>query len=206
MDVGSYCTLGNNQKIKNQKLEVKNNVPHFLLFNFYFILVKMIKQKHILSLLVLFTWLATTNATCTKEIVYAKDYFTAPEKIYASTDKITVMAAMKKTLEQLGYEIASNDEENGKMTTGWKAVEVDSHYYDLFGRPDYGSTDGAYYQLLVDLNEEGSRLKVLVATKVKTIVGKLHSSGKVEKRVLKQLEDYLRSPQIEMSNVGVRKK
>lgn len=166
----------------------------------------MMPKKQFLCVSIFFLWLATINATCTKEIVFAKDYFTQPEKAYVATDKATAMEALKKTLTKLGYEIASTDEENGKITSGWKPVESDSHYYNLFGSKDFGSSDGAYYQLLVDINEEGSQMKVLVATKVKTVVGRLVSNKIVEKRVLKQMEDFLRPIQIEMSNVGVRRK
>ena len=162
--------------------------------------------NRLFPLFLLLLWLSTTNATCTKEIVFAKDYFTQPEKVYVDTDKTTAMEAIEKTLTKLGYEIINKDEENGKITSGWKPAESDSHYLDLFNRKDFGASDGAYYQLLIDINEEGSRMKVLVATKVKTVVGKLTSNKVIEKRVLTQLEDFLRPAQIEMSNVGVRKK
>lgn len=158
------------------------------------------------TLLLVFVWLATTNATCTKELVFAKDHLTPPEKIYVKTDKNSAMEALKKTLAKLGYEIISADEERGKIVTGWRPVESSSHYFNLFGSKDFGSSDGAYYQLLADINEEGSQMKLLVATKVKTIVGKLETNKVVERRVLKQVEDYLRPPLIEMSNVGVRNK
>ena len=49
-------------------------------------------------------------------------------------------------------------------------------------------------------------IKVTYSPTVKTIVGPLESSGVIEKRLLTQLHDYLRSPQIEMTNVGVKKK
>ena len=76
----------------------------------------------------------------------------------------------------------------------------------FFERRDYGLTDGAYYQLVVDIMEEGSQMKVAVSTTIKSIAGKMKTSGKVEKRILKQLKNYLRAPQIQMTNVGVKKK
>ncbi|MBI2340851.1 MAG: hypothetical protein HYU99_10900 [Deltaproteobacteria bacterium] len=154
----------------------------------------------------LFLWFFSTGQTCTKEIVYGKDYYTLPKHAWFLNDKETVMKAVQRALEHLGYEINNTDEEKGRFITGWRPVEGDSHYYNLFGRRDYGITDGAYYQMTVDLTQEGSQIKVAVGTTVKTIVGKLESAGKVEGRVIAELETYLRPPQIEMTNVGVRKK
>ncbi|MBI4411696.1 MAG: hypothetical protein HY541_04350 [Deltaproteobacteria bacterium] len=154
----------------------------------------------------LFLWLVSTGQTCTKEIVYGKDYYTQPKTAWFSNDKATVMASIQKTLERFGYQIHNIDEEKGRITSGWRPVEGDSHYFNLFGRKDYGISDGAYYRLTVDLAQEGSQVKVAVGTTIKTVVGQLETSGKLERRIIDQLETYLRPPQIEMSNVGVRKK
>lgn len=153
-----------------------------------------------------FYWVSFSGQVCTKEIVYGKDYYTDPQKAYFQNDKSEVFQAVSKTLELYGYEVYNIDESKGRITSGWRPVEVDSHYFDLFGTKDYGSSDSSYYQLLVDLTEEGTQIKVAVATKVKSIVGRLYSSSKIERQIIHQLEDYLRSPQIEMTNVGVRKK
>lgn len=163
------------------------------------------KRVFQISFLILF-WTIFSGQLCTKEIIYAKNYFTQPYKAYFQTDKASVIKAIEKTLDRFGYEIQHLNEEKGSFITSWRPVEGDSHYFNLFGRKDYGMTDGAYYQLTVDTYQEGNQLKVTVGTTVKTIVGKLHSSGKVERKVIAQLNDYLRSPQIEMTNVGVKKK
>ena len=162
--------------------------------------------KTIGALSLLFLWFGSTGKTCTKEIVYGKDYYTQPKTARFSNDQATVMAAVQKTLEQFGYQIHNIDESKWRLTTGWRPVEGDSHYYNLFGHRDYGISDGAYYRLTVDLAQEGSQIKVAVGTTIKTVVGKLETSGKLERRIIDQLETYLRPPQIEMTNVGVRKK
>ncbi len=185
MDGDSFFVVGNNFSEKKDQVIMKRS--------FY-------------SIAILFFWLSFSGQMCTKEIVYSKDFYTTPQKAYFQTEKVELLTTIQTVLERLGYEMQSVDKEKGNMVTGWRPVEGDSHYFDLFGTRDYGTSDGAYYQLLVDVTEEGGNKKVAIATKVKTIVGKLESTGKVEKRILSQLEDLLRSPQIEMSNVGVRKK
>lgn len=156
-------------------------------------------------LLVIF-WTSFSGQLCTKKMVYSKDYYTNPWKAHFDADQASVFKTVEKTLNRFGYELTVKDEVKGSFVAGWRPVEADSHYVNLFDRRDYGVSDGAYYQLTVDLSQEGSRVKVLVATTVKSIVGPLLSSGKVEKRILLQLQDYLRSPQVEMTNVGVEKK
>jgi hypothetical protein len=76
----------------------------------------------------------------------------------------------------------------------------------MFGRKDHGTTDGSYYQLIVDIMPETSRIKMLVSTTVKSITGKIETNEVVERRVIKQVDHLLRSPQIEITNVGVEKK
>lgn len=151
-------------------------------------------------------WFSFSAQLCTKELVYGRDFYTDPVHETFDNDRISVMAASQKVLENLGYEIQVTDESKGELITGWRPVEAESHYLKLFERPDYGAADGAYYQLTVDLTDVNSRMKVAVGTKVKTIVGKLDSSKKVERRFLDQLRDQLRPSLIELTNVGVRKK
>lgn len=154
-----------------------------------------------LGLLVL--WFATTGELCTKAIVYGKDYHTKPYAQLYPYNRETLLEGAKKTLEQQGYGINYVDEAKGQIVSGWRSVEGDSHYYNLFGRKDYGVTDGAYYQMVIDFLTEGSKVRVTASTTTKSIAGRFHSSGKVEKRFHAQLADYLRSPLIEMTNVGV---
>lgn len=161
-------------------------------------------KKALLCVALLGVWMSSTAQMCTKEIVFSKDFYTQPKTALYETDRASVLQAAQKTLEQLGYAINQVDDYRGRIITGWRPVESDSHYANLFERRDYGVSDGAYYQLIVDLSSQGSKIKVAVSTTVKTIAGKLESSGKVEKRILARLDDQLRSPQIHMSNVGVK--
>lgn len=156
-------------------------------------------------LLILF-WTFATAQGCTKVLVYGKNYDTDPRKLIFSNSREDVLAAVKKTLDRHGYQIHYQDEETGRFITGWKSTEAESHYFNLFERKDYGVADGAYYKLVVNVMPENRYQKVLVSTTVKTITGKLESSGKLEAKLLNQMKDYLQAPQIEMTNVGVEKK
>lgn len=152
-------------------------------------------------------WTSLSGQMCTKVIAYGRDYNTYPFKAYySSTDLATVGDTLQKLLERLGYPVSYVDESKSHFITSWQPVEAESHYFKLFNRRDYGAADGAYFQLYVDLSEEGGQIKTLVSTKVKTIVGKLESSGKVEKSILEALQNALRTPQIELNNVEVKNK
>lgn len=167
---------------------------------------KTTSQKSLIALALLFVWVGTSAQLCTKAIVHGRDYDTQPKTETYEHNRKTINEAIEKTLDHFGYDIVSKNEEGGNFVAGWKPVTVDSHYFDLFGRKDYGLSDGAYYKLLVDIIPQGQRMKVAVATTVKSVSGKLNSSGKLEKKFIKQLSAYLRSPQIEMTNVGVTEK
>ncbi len=151
-------------------------------------------------------WFLLNAQGCTKKIVYSKNFNTQPRKSFYYADKTSVMENTRKLLENLNYSILGYETETGKIVTGWKPVESDSHYLNLFGRKDFGNTDGAYYQLVVDVLPDGPKMKVLVSTTVKTIVGKLETNGIIERRVIEKLDNVMRSPQIEITNVGMEKK
>ena len=148
-------------------------------------------------------WLSFTGQMCTKVIVYGKNYDAPPKKVRFQSDRASVFSAVEQTLKNQGYQIVEADESRARFVTGWLAVESDSHYFNLFGRKDYGLTDSTYYRVTVDMIEEGSKVKVLVSTTLKTVVGKLESSGKIEARILTQVGDLVRSREIQMSNVGI---
>lgn len=163
-------------------------------------------KKSSLAILLVFSWFSLTGELCTKEIVTAKDYTTQPYKAYFKTSKQNTAETITKVLKAQGFEIISGDTSGSKIVTGWRPVKSDSHYYNFFGRKDYGLTDGAYYQVMVDFFDQTAETKVLISTKVKTITGKLNSSGNLERSILTKAADHLRSPQIEITNVGVKEK
>lgn len=148
-------------------------------------------------------WAFNSASMCTKVVVYGTDTATDPVTHSYSTNLTTALEQSRKALESLGYSIASVDESRNRITTGWKPTRGDSHYLNLFERRDYGANAGAYYQLIVDVFEDGTKIKIAASTVVKSISGTLKSSNVVEKEALTRIDDYMRSPQIEMTNVGV---
>lgn len=165
-------------------------------------------MKNMMKLLGAFLVIATfSGQTCTKVLVYGRDYLTDPFKGAFESSKSQVMAAAKTVLATDGYQILSASDESGKFDCGWRPVSSDSHYFNLFGTKDYGVTDGAYYQLLMEVTEGvGGKTNVRINTRVKTVAGRFYSSGVVERKILGQMADQLRSPLLEMTNVDVRKK
>jgi hypothetical protein len=163
-------------------------------------------KKTFLTIILIGLWMSTTGQLCTKELAHGKNYTTAPVKQYYVSDLASVTKNVQRILQENGFEVLSVDESRGRITTGWRPTGVDSHYCNFFGRRDYGASDGAYYQLTADMSDENSKIKVNLSTTVKSLVGKMESSGVVERKIFTKLDDYLRSPQIEMTNVGVRNK
>ena len=144
--------------------------------------------------------------SCTKVIAYGTTVDTAPLTKTYSTSTMFLTQKTREALKTLGYELTTDGEYDGHITTGWRPALSDSHYLELFKRRDYGASAGAYYQIVADIQAEGDRAKLTVATKTKSIAGKLKSSFRMEKQLLKQVDDYLRSPQITITNVGVEEK
>lgn len=141
---------------------------------------------------------------CTRVVATASDHVTepvvksypgAPEQIYSQSMRV---------LANMGYETPTADNAQFQIVTGWKAVTSGSHYLELFNRQDYAATDGAYYQLMVNIAADGVYSKVEVKTNAKTLAGKLTSSKRLERAFLLRLDDALRSPQILITNVGVQ--
>lgn len=147
--------------------------------------------------------LVCSASSCTKVMVYATSHTTDPVSKKYAGDPVTVYEKSKKALEGLGYQIVSTDDYQYQITTGWQPVKSDSHYLELFERRDYAASDGSYYQMLVTCVSEGAYTRVDVKTSLQSASGKLSSSKSLEKAFLSRLDDALRSPQIQLTNVGL---
>lgn len=149
-------------------------------------------------------WLLASAQLCTKVVTYGATNYTTPVEHRYSADMATVTRQTQRALETLGYEVLSVDESRNRITAGWKPTTSDSHHFLLFDRQDFSAATGSYYQLIADLVQDGSVVRVSLSTAVQSVAGKLSSSKVEENRVLTRLDDYLRSPQILMTNVGVQ--
>lgn len=160
---------------------------------------KIIKVSTIMYILALML----TAGMCTKVVVYAKDYETDSISERFAGEPDTLIHQSIQVLQNLNYQFSDIQDESKRIVTGWQSTSSNSHYMNLFNRKDYSASAGSYYQLIINFLPEGNFTRVEVATKVKSISGKLQSTKILEKKFLKSLKDYTRSPQIQITNVGV---
>ncbi len=151
-----------------------------------------------------FILLVLSSPACTKVIAYGAVSETKPVTHTYLSNIQTTQKQTQRALVSLGYQIMDTDESRNRILTGWVPTTSDSHYLEYFNRRDYGAGAGSYYQLVADVFQEGNQVKVSVCTTIKSISGKLTSSRVVEKRLLAKLDDFMRSPQIVITNVGMQ--
>ena len=142
-------------------------------------------------------------AACTKPMIYGKDRPVEPVTQSFSASGQDTYNAAKEVLKTMGYKISYDNLEKRTLKTGWRSTAVDSHYVELFGRPDYG-TVGAYYQLIVEVGDKEGKSEVTITAQPRSIVPNIKSSGRVEKKVLGHMADLLRSDDIQVTNVGLQ--
>ncbi|MBU0505788.1 MAG: hypothetical protein ABII18_00820 [bacterium] len=146
------------------------------------------------------------HVSCTKVIAYGAKNQTKPLTQSYSSNVSIAMTQAEKALESLGYRVLRTDESRNRLTTGWVATTSDSHYLEMFKRADYGGSAGSYYQVVCDVYEKGPKVEVSVSTIVKSISGQLKSSKVVERKVVKRVDEFMRSPQIVITNVGMQER
>lgn len=151
-----------------------------------------------------FLFLVATAQMCTKVVTYGRSTSTDVVTRSFAVDMTTALNETQKAMTTLGYQVLSVDESRNRVTAGWRPTTSDSHYMDLFGRKDFAAATGAYYQLVADFSDDAGKVKVSLSTTVQSVAGKLSSSKIEEEKFFNKLEDYLRSPQILMTNVGVQ--
>ena len=159
------------------------------------------------TLLVLAVLAALVHASCTKVLVHGRDKDMDPVNRFYATSVSEAYKVGKEARIRLGYKIENEDEKTGTITTNWESTKATSHYVDLFDRRDYG-TVGAYYRLKLQVTESvGGKTQVAVSAPVRSLItGRMRTSNKEENRVLKKMQDLLRTDDFEMTNVGVTEK
>lgn len=146
------------------------------------------------------------SASCAKPMLDAKTHQMPNVSRDFKTDANQAYYAVRWALKTNGYAIANEDLQNGIITSGWLDSPVDAFYTTPFGHRDYGA-NGAYYQLVINIvPQDGGMTKVEITSRVKSIVSHLQSSGKVEKKILKKISDYLRTSDINVTNIGMEEK
>lgn len=145
-------------------------------------------------------------SACTKVVVYGTDNITESRSQRYVSSKSELFHQCLRVLDQMGYNLNEINEDQGMIVTGWRPTDSSSHYLLLFNHKDFSANAGAYYQLMLKVEELGPHASVDVSTKVRSVSGKLSSHHDIEKKVLTKLSDFMRSPQIEISNVGQKDK
>jgi copper chaperone CopZ len=140
-------------------------------------------------------------SACNKPIIEGRDLETTPLTQIFRVPADAAFDAAEHVLTALDYKVEYADKDKGVLRTGWISTTTDSHYVDLFGREDYGTT-GAYYHLAVRISSVEGGAKVEVSAPLRTIVVKMDSSGRKEKKVLAKIEDMLRPADIRVTNIG----
>lgn len=142
-------------------------------------------------------------ASCSKPLANAR---VLPRVDYQSrafeADPNKVYYAVRDSLIQSGYGVASEKLDEGSIATTWVSTTSDSHYIEVFGRRDYG-INGAYHQLDIQLSRDDGRTTVRIGSKMKSLVSTLRSSGKEERKILKLVADRLRTKEPEITNLGM---
>ncbi len=153
--------------------------------------------------LILCAIVAAALAACSKPMVRAKvlpdvHYYS---RSYAANANDTYYA-VRWALKDVNMPVATEDLNAGIITTKWEPVTSDSHYVEMFGRPDYGVTN-SYHQLEVQISFDQGRSMVKVGSRIKSLVARLQTSGIIEKKVLDGIGNFLRNSEPDITNLGV---
>lgn len=141
--------------------------------------------------------------SCTRPLVTGRDYAMQPIAQTFSVPAVAAFEAAEQALRDMDYKVEYANKDQGILRTGWMPTEIDSHYLDLFGREDYGTT-GAYYHLAVRIINEGVGESIVeVAAPIRSVVAKVRSSHRKEKKFLSKVADQLRPADVKVTNIGV---
>ncbi len=140
---------------------------------------------------------------CTTPLVSSRDLALKPISRTFNAPAIAAFEAAEQALRDMDYKVEYADQDQGVLRTGWMSTTADSHYVELFGREDYGPT-GAYYHLTVRITVEGPGSSVVeVSAPLRTIITRMNSSYRQEKKFLAKVKNLLRPADIQVTNIGV---
>ncbi len=143
-------------------------------------------------------------SACSKPMAEAKERSLVKVARTFNTDANEAYYAVRWALKTSGYSITNEDLQNGVVMSSWLPSKVDSFYVDPWGgHPDFGA-DGAYYRLEVKIvpTDDSGKTRVEVISHVKSLIAHLHSSQIYEKKILSKVSDYLRNPDLRVTNIG----
>lgn len=145
----------------------------------------------------------TFALSCAHPTFEAREKTTATVSMSFETNANDAYYAVRWALKTSGYSITEENLQDGIVTSGWRPSTADSHYLDPFGgHRDYG-VNGAYFRLEAKLIPEGSMTRVEISSRVKSMIAHLKSSEIEERKILDKISDYLRKPDIRVTNIGI---
>ncbi len=162
----------------------------------------MMALRRIMLCLVLFLMAASFTA-CSKALVDGKiTAFEGVSRVF-DCDANKAYYAVRWAIQQEGYPVANENLVDGVLETDWIPTKSDSHYIAPFGRRDFGA-NAAYHQVVVNISPvSGGKTKVEVLTKINAVFAHGKTSLVQENKVLSRIADYLRDPNITVTNLGV---
>jgi len=140
---------------------------------------------------------------CSKPKLYGTIQEAEPVTKYPQVPPEEAFKASKEALAAQGYSLKQVDETAMTIETNWQASTADSHYVEVFGRPDYG-TVGSYYRLLVKVTPKANGSNVSVTNVAKSFISNLKSTKRREEDVLEKVADFTRKRDINVTNIGVQ--
>ncbi|MCP5467813.1 MAG: hypothetical protein H7A32_00915 [Deltaproteobacteria bacterium] len=158
--------------------------------------------RYLVQLLTL-VFLGFIVGACSKPALYGtiqnsddivRYYQAAPEETFR---------AVKSSLEFHGYSLKKVDEENRSLETYWQPTTADSHYVEVFGRPDFG-TVGAYYRFQIKVEAWNKGSKVVLVNVANSIISNLKTSKREEDRIFTKIDDFTRHRDIQVTNIGLQ--
>ncbi len=126
--------------------------------------------------------------------LYKQTFSATPNDIYY---------ALRWALRANGYPIAEEDLQNGVIKSRFVPVKATSHYLNIFDRQDYG-INGGYHQLEAKLIPQNGKTEVQIGSRIQSIVSRLRSNGSEEELILGKIGDYLRNPNVQLTNLGIQ--
>jgi hypothetical protein len=144
-----------------------------------------------------------SSSSCTKVLLHSKDKEHPAVSQLFNTSVEEGVKVGREALVRLGYKISREDTDPPQILTGWQSAKAASHYIDLFDRKDYG-TISAYYRMKLTVEERAGRALISVSTPTRSIIsGRLKTSFREERKVLRKIADLIRKEDFDITNVQV---
>lgn len=161
------------------------------------------RSDRTLSLLMAIVTGVLLTQSCAKPLAEGHLLATPPVTKVFAKDANSIYYAAKWAMGQMGYPEGSEDLAGGVVESKWVPTTASSHYIDTVGGKDYGAI-GAYYKLVITIVPvDNGENRVEIATKVKSLVNGVQSTGNKERELLAHVAHHTRSFEANVTNLGI---